>query len=137
MGFSPSRTKPPFCTTFGKTEPQKICHTPRTPYSTRTARRCSIPLPIVPQLVVRYTYKFLIRWWLRSILVLDFSYYPQSINTLERLRRGDSEKNILAGPATRNPYDCKMFRANNDNKKQLCHLLLRIWSAQREPRWLC
>ena len=32
------------------------------------------------------------------------SYHPQSIKTLERLRRGSSEKIILAGPATRKPY---------------------------------
>ena len=52
------------------------------------------------------------------------SYYPQSIKTQERLRRGSSEKIILAGPATRKPYDFKMFLANDDNKKQLCQLLL-------------
>ena len=38
---------------------------------------------------------------------------------------GSSEKNILAGA-----YDYNMFHANDDNKKQLCHLLLRAWSAQ-------
>ena len=59
------------------------------------------------------------------------SYHPQSSKTLERFRRRSSEKIILAGPATKKPYDCKMFRANNDNKKQLCHLLLRVWSAQQ------
>ena len=24
-----------------------------------------------------------------------------------------------------------MFRANDDNKKQICHLLLRVWSEQQ------
>ena len=36
-----------------------------------------------------------------------------------------------AGAATRKPYDFKTFRANDDNKKQLCHLLLRVRSAQQ------
>lgn len=59
------------------------------------------------------------------------SYHPESIKAQERLRRGSSEKIILAGPATRKPYDFKMFLANNDNKKQLCQLLLRVWSCQK------
>ena len=46
-------------------------------------------------------------------------YHPQSTKTLDRMRRSNSEKVILAGPATRKPYDCKKFRANDDNKKQL------------------
>ncbi|KAK2183590.1 hypothetical protein NP493_304g07046 [Ridgeia piscesae] len=49
------------------------------------------------------------------------SYHPQS----------SSETIILAGPSTRKPYDCKMFRANDDNKKQLYHLLLLVWNAQQ------
>ena len=44
--------------------------------------------------------------------------------------RGSSEI-IRAGPSKRKRYDFKMFRANDDNKKQLCHLLLRVWSAQQ------
>ncbi|KAK1891029.1 Arginine--tRNA ligase [Dissostichus eleginoides] len=59
------------------------------------------------------------------------SYHPGSIKAQERLRRGSSEKIILAGPATRKPYDFKMFLTNDDNKKQLCQLLLRVWSDQQ------
>ena len=59
------------------------------------------------------------------------SYHPESIKAQERLRRGSSDKIILAGPATRKPYDFKMFLANDDNKKQLCQLLLRVWSGQQ------
>uniref|UniRef100_UPI00358F3B0A uncharacterized protein n=1 Tax=Myxine glutinosa TaxID=7769 RepID=UPI00358F3B0A len=58
------------------------------------------------------------------------SYHPESIKAQERLRRGSSEKIILAGPATRKPYDFKMFLANDDNKKQMCQLLLKVWSGQ-------
>jgi hypothetical protein len=59
------------------------------------------------------------------------SYHLDSIKAQERLRRGSSEKIILAGPATRKPYDFKMFLANDDNKKQLCQLLLKVWSSER------
>ena len=50
--------------------------------------------------------------------------------------RGSSETIILAGASTRKPYDCKMFRANDDNKKQLCHFLPRVWSAQQAASML-
>uniref|UniRef100_UPI00358E9904 uncharacterized protein isoform X1 n=1 Tax=Myxine glutinosa TaxID=7769 RepID=UPI00358E9904 len=59
------------------------------------------------------------------------SYHPESIKVQERLRRGSSEKIILAGPVTRKPFDFKMFLANDDNKKQICQLLLRVWSDQQ------
>ena len=59
------------------------------------------------------------------------SYHPESIKSQERLRRGSSERIILSGPATRKPYDFKMFLANDDNKKQFCQLLLRVWSDQQ------
>ncbi|XP_034071932.1 uncharacterized protein LOC117545981 [Gymnodraco acuticeps] len=59
------------------------------------------------------------------------SYHPGSIKAQESLRRGSSEKIILAGPATRKPYDFKMFLTNDDKKKQLCQLLLRVWSDQQ------
>lgn len=59
------------------------------------------------------------------------SYHPESIKSQERLRRGSSEKIILAGPATRKPYDFKTILANDENKKQFCQLLLRVWSDQQ------
>ena len=59
------------------------------------------------------------------------SYYPESIKAQERQRRGSSEKIILPGPATRKPYDFKMFLTNDDNKKQLCQLLLQVWSGEQ------
>ena len=59
------------------------------------------------------------------------SYHPESIKAQERQRRGSSEKIILSGPATRKPYDFKMFLTNDDNKKQLCQLLLQVWSGEQ------
>ena len=55
------------------------------------------------------------------------SYHPKSIKPHERLGCRSSGNIILAGPATRKPYDFKMSRANDDSKKQRCHLLLRVW----------
>uniref|UniRef100_UPI00358F4B42 putative helicase MOV-10 n=1 Tax=Myxine glutinosa TaxID=7769 RepID=UPI00358F4B42 len=64
------------------------------------------------------------------------SYHPESIKAKERLRRqlekkDSSEMIIIAGPATRRPDDFKGFLANDDNKKQLCQLLLQVWSSQQ------
>ena len=47
------------------------------------------------------------------------------------LRRGSAEKITLAGPVIRKPYDVNMFLANDDNKKQLCQLLLRVRAGQQ------
>ena len=55
------------------------------------------------------------------------SYHSCPIKAQERLRRGSSDRIILSGPATRKPFDFKIFLANDDNKKQLCQLLLRVW----------
>ena len=57
------------------------------------------------------------------------SYHPDSIKAQERLRRGSSEKFIVDGPATRKPTDFKLFLANEQNKMQLCQLLLRVWGS--------
>ena len=55
------------------------------------------------------------------------SYHSGSIKAQERLRRGSSDRIILSAPATRKPFDFKIFLANDDNKKQLCQLLMRVW----------
>lgn len=57
------------------------------------------------------------------------SYYADSIKTQERLRRGVSQRYLVQGPATRKPSDMKLFLANDDNKTQLCQLLLRVWRS--------
>ena len=59
------------------------------------------------------------------------SYHENSIKAQERMRRGSSERILLAGPATRKPFDFKVFLENDENKKQLCQLMLRVWSAQQ------
>ena len=41
------------------------------------------------------------------------------------------QKKLLWPPATRKPYDFKKFLANDDNKKQLCQLLLKMWSSSQ------
>lgn len=37
---------------------------------------------------------------------------------------------ILEGPATRKPADFKLFLANEENKLQLCQLMLRVWGSK-------
>ena len=58
------------------------------------------------------------------------SYHPDSIKSQERLRRGFSQRYIVDGQATRKPVDFKLFLANEDNKLQLCELLLRVWGSK-------
>ena len=58
------------------------------------------------------------------------SYHSESIKSQERLRRGTSDKIILGGPCTRKPYDFKAFLANDENKSQLCELLLHVWGNE-------
>ncbi|XP_014666803.1 PREDICTED: uncharacterized protein LOC106808556 [Priapulus caudatus] len=58
------------------------------------------------------------------------SYQADSIKAQERLRRGFSQRYIIDGPATRKPSDFRLFLTNEDNKTQLCHLLLRVWGSK-------
>lgn len=58
------------------------------------------------------------------------SYHADSIKSQERLRRGFSQWYILEGPATRKPADLKLFLANEENKLQLCQLMLRVWGSK-------
>ena len=58
------------------------------------------------------------------------SYHIDSIKAQERLRRGFSQRYIIDGPATRKPSDFKLFLANEENKTQLCQLLLRVWRSK-------
>ena len=60
----------------------------------------------------------------KNFLFSPDSYDEESIKSQERLRRGTSERSILSGPATR-VHDYKNFLTNDDNKKQLCQLMLR------------
>ncbi len=77
-----------------------------------------------------------VMWWLKYLCIFngvvyyrvsDAHYNPNSIKSQERLRRGTSDKIIVAGPATRRPYDFKLFLKNDTNKRQLCQLLLQVW----------
>uniref|UniRef100_UPI00358FCD05 uncharacterized protein n=1 Tax=Myxine glutinosa TaxID=7769 RepID=UPI00358FCD05 len=131
MDFSPRPTKPLFCTTFWRTPPQKICHTPKDALFIQDGMALlhtlanlsptcgEICLQVLDQMVAK-----------KHFLFSTDSYHLESIKVQERFKRGSSEKIILAGPVTRKPYDFKMFLAN-DNKKQICQLLLRVWSDQQ------
>ena len=58
------------------------------------------------------------------------SYHSETIKAQERLRRGFSQRYIIEGQATRKPVDFKLFLANEENKLQLCQLLLRVWGSK-------
>ena len=65
----------------------------------------------------------------RSFIFSTDSYHPDSLKTQERLRRGCGDQFILEGSATRTPKDFKAFLSNDANKKQLCEVLLKVWSS--------
>ena len=139
---SPNWTKPPPCIPIWKTQPQNICHTPRTPWISRTAWRCSITLPIFTRLVERYAYKFLTRWWLRST---SCSRLTNTINNLSKpwIGWGAGVQRILFWLDQREGNHTTFRCSVQLNKKQLSHLLLRVWNANRqlqgwrEPSCLC
>ena len=45
------------------------------------------------------------------------------------MRNGVSPKHLLPGPATKKPNDFKLFLCNDQNKQQLCKLILQVWSG--------
>lgn len=55
------------------------------------------------------------------------TYDPDSIKSMERKRRGTSEKLIIKGESTKRPSDWKAFLANDANKQQFIELLLKQW----------
>ena len=59
-----------------------------------------------------------------------------SIKAQERKRWAVTQLNHLDGPSTRIPADMKVFLQNDVNKKQLCHLLLKVWSSKEAASWL-
>ena len=59
------------------------------------------------------------------------SYHVDSIKSQERVRRGMSPKFLLDGPSTQRPADLKFFLGNDENKVQLCRLMLKIWSSTK------
>ena len=54
----------------------------------------------------------------------------QSLSNPKRDRRGSSDKFIIDGPATRKPSDFSAFLSNDQNKMQLCQLLLKVWGGE-------
>ena len=50
---------------------------------------------------------------------------------MERHHHGCGEKLVLKGEATKRPADWKSFLANEDNKVQFIHLLLKSWSSDK------
>ena len=55
------------------------------------------------------------------------SYYPQSIKTLERQRRGTCAVHVVGGPTTKMPTDFASFMHEAENKRQLLNFLLTQW----------
>ena len=65
----------------------------------------------------------------QNVIFSTDMYVEDSIKSQERLRRGCSEKILLEGINTRKPADFKGFLQNDENKKQLCKLMLDVWTC--------
>ena len=57
------------------------------------------------------------------------SYFPHSIKSQEKLRRGWSQPHLIGGPSTRRPANFKALLNYDENKKQLCQKILEVWSS--------
>ena len=57
-------------------------------------------------------------------------YKEKSVKSLERSIRGSGGKYIVQGENTRRPVNWKEFLSNDENKQQLIHLRLRVWSSR-------
>ena len=59
-------------------------------------------------------------------------YEEFSIKGQERLRRGNNASaGLIVKSSIQTPDNFKYFLTNEDNKKQLCKLLLEVWSTER------
>ena len=58
-------------------------------------------------------------------------YKPLSVKTMERIRRGSSNKLLIGGPKTKKPVDWKVFLKNSDNKKRFIEILQEVWSSEQ------
>ena len=56
-------------------------------------------------------------------------YYPDSVKSMERCRRGSAHKLIIKGANTKKPKCWKEFLSNDENKHQLIKLMLSIWQT--------
>ena len=78
-------SKAPFCTTFWKTPHQKICHSSMRLCSSKTAWRCSMPLPTCGEICLKVLDQMVAK---KHFLFSTDSYHPQPIKAQERLGRG-------------------------------------------------
>ena len=65
-----------------------------------------------------------------NVIFSTDSYIPASVKSLERSARGRGEKRLVHGENTRRPENWKEFLSNDDNKKQLIELLMKVWCAE-------
>ena len=65
----------------------------------------------------------------RNFIFSTNRYMPNSIKSSERQRRGISQRLILGGAATRRSDNFNVFLANEDNRRQLAELMLKVWTS--------
>jgi hypothetical protein len=63
-------------------------------------------------------------------------YLPNSIKAIECQRWGSGEKLIVQGEMTKKHADWKQFLTNDENKKQLINIILKVWSSDEFSAYL-
>ena len=66
----------------------------------------------------------------QSVVFSTDMYIPKSVKSMERLRKGTSQKLLIGGSKTKKPKEWKLFLKNDENKKRLIQMLLEIWSSE-------
>ena len=65
-------------------------------------------------------------------------YKSESVKAVERQRRGNADKIILTGEATKRSVDWASFLSNDENKSQFVKILLRVWSSDSQAsKFVC
>ena len=97
MVFFAKQTKLAFFTICLKTLKQKICHIPEMPCSFKMVWHYFTCWITFPQPAVRFVCKYWTKWQSRATFCFSTdSYHQNSIKAQERIRRGFSEKIIVA-----------------------------------------
>ncbi|KAG1653091.1 hypothetical protein GQR58_025810 [Nymphon striatum] len=65
----------------------------------------------------------------KNVIFSTDMYFPRSVKSQERERRGCGEKRIIKGVNTRRPESWTEFLTNEENKKQLINLIQQTWEG--------
>ena len=65
----------------------------------------------------------------KQVIFSTDMYFPRSVKSQERERRGCGEKKIIKGLNTRRPESWTEFLTNEENKRQLINVIEQTWEG--------